>query len=479
MSKDQKDDVVLQVGTNDFVVEIGRHKDQPYIDYIKLDERPDDDKQDVAEIESSKNSEIENLNFRTLLNAWADSCHGFLDAFPLFSSVTHYVKHSTSGDELFKLLEAEATSKTTFSKEGDPRSYTAYTLGRQHLDYAHRHITKRLQYERAENAISKSQLLAVVSEYESFMADLLKIAIKITPESFISSNQTVNANTIIRGGNLEQIRTSIIEDYITDLQRSSHVDVVKTVFKQLKLNPPDEKSLRDFGEVCLRRNTLTHANGVVNKVYRSEMEKLGFDAKDIPDYGDKLNIDNTYMRRAIARVFLMGYFTGHLVWQHLEKTARDDSVKLIINHSHDFLVFGYTKICGRLCEFGLNSKSPAGEIDRAYLIINLALSYLLNEKLSEDERQKGIENALSKRNWDIVDAKFAMALCCVKEEYENFGQLFDAVKDRDFHVNQFMGLALFTKVRSQPIFKEKMLEHYGVEIASNDEEEEKGMRKDN
>jgi hypothetical protein len=472
-----------QIYKNKFIVEIGHTGDHPFLEYIRLDSRESASEENTNEIEEDgdegkKDGDVDELSFDGLLNSWAQSCLGFLDAFPMFSSVAQYVNHGVSGQELIEFLEAAATNKESISKEGDDRTYTAYTLGRQHLDFAYRQVEKRRQFESAEAALSKAQLLAIISEYEAFMADLLRIAIKITPESFISSGQTVNATTIIRGENLDQIRTSIIEDHIADLQRGSHVDVVKTIFKQLKMSLPDDRSLQEFGEICLRRNTLTHANGVANKIYRSEMQKLGFREEEIPAEGERLAIDDRYMRRSIARVFQMGYFTGQLVWQHLQKNEREKSVKLIINHSHDFLVADYTKICGRLCKFGLNAKSPAGEIDRAYLIINLALSFLLNDKLGDDQREEGIRSALSKRDWSIIDSRFAMALCCVKEEYERFGELFDAVKDRDFDITDFMGLAIFTKARAQPIFKEKMLEHYGVEIELSDHGAEEEMRKD-
>lgn len=454
---------------NEFVVEIGHRGDQPFFEYIRLDPRgsaSEESTNDIAEggSKGEKDGDIDELSFDSLLNSWAHSCHGFLDAFPIFSSFAHYAHQGASSQELINFLEAEATNKESISKEGDERTYTAYSLGRQHLGFAYRQVSRIRQFESAEAALSKAQLLAIISEYEAFIADLLRVAIKITPESFISSGQTVSATTIIRGENLDQIRTSIIEDHIADLQRDSHVDVIKTIFKQLKMSLPGDKSLQEFGEICLRRNTLTHANGVANKIYRSEMRKLGFQEEEIPAEGERLAIDYRYMRRAIARVFQMGYFTGQLVWQHLQKHEREKSIRLIINHSHDFLVADYTKICGRLCQFGLNAKSPAGEIDRAYLIINLALSFLLNDELNEDQRAKGIEDALSKRDWSIIDSRFAMALCCIKEDYDMFGELFDTVKDRDFSISDFMGFAIFTKARTQPIFKEKMLEHYGVKI---------------
>lgn len=458
-----------------FVVDIGFHEESSTLRYVHL--RPNGSGDDVLDIEARrKEKEAREISgfesFSELLDSWAQSCLGFLDSFPMFLSVAHFVNHGVSSKEIMALLEKESIHKENLTASEEDLVCSRYSLGRQHLDAVYRKIKRKNQSDRAEDAFSKAQLLAIVAEYEAFIADLLRLSIKETPDSFILSSQTVSASSIIRSQNIDELKKTIIEDHIIDCQRGSHVDVIKNIFKQLKLSTPDEEALREFGEICLRRNTLTHANGVSNKVYRSDMKKLGFAEEKIPSEGTKLHIDNHYMQKAISRVFQMGYFTAHLVWQHLKKDERDVSVKQIINHSHDFLVSGYTKVCGRLCDFGLHSKSPAGQRDRAYLTINLALSFLLNEQLDPQKQKTEVKKALSKRDWSIVDAQFAMALCCINEDYEKFGELFDETKDKHFDLNSFMSFAIFSKVRNQPIFKEKMLEHYGIEVSVDDDQEE-------
>lgn len=106
------------------------------------------------------------------------------------------------------------------------------------------------------------------------------------------------------------------------------------------------------------------------------------------------------------------------------------------------------------------------------------MSSFLNPQLDEQKKKVEIKKALSRRDWSIVDSQFAMALCCLNESYDEFGDLFDAVKDKDFDVNAFMGFAIFTRARDQPIFKEKMLEHYGIEIDTSESEPEEAMRKE-
>lgn len=449
---------------NLITVEVGKDPDLSLIDYISWKTK----NPSLEEANGDKSGEdAETPEFKILLQSWSHACHGFLEAFPMYSYVAFYVNHGQSGKELADFLEAEHHAKC--EKTVDGKILTEYKVGQEHLNLISNHIAQRRRHAIAEEALTRSQLLALVSQYEAFVADLLRLAIQKTPESFISSTQKVDATTIIREGDIEKIRISIIEDYIADLQRNSHIEAIKTIFKQLKLQQPDDIALREFGEICLRRNTLTHANGISNRVYRREMTKLGFPEKEIAPLGEKLKITDNYMKRSIARVYQMGYFMGQLVWQHLIKDEREEAAKLIINDSHEFLSAGYTKICNRLCDFGLHPKGHTSEKDKAYLVINKALSFMLNDELEDEEKMLQVRKALSLRDWSIVDSKFAMALCCLREDYESFADLFDAVADKDFHANDFMSLAVFTKAKQQPIFKEKMLERYGVIISEKDQ----------
>lgn len=442
-----------------FRVQIRRNKDHIISAYV-LDE-------ETEEVRVSSE-----LSFPKLSYNWAQLCMGMFEAFPIYgmfaqmyhlqsaeSGVAVYLdKNSTSFDEIVD-LDSKVTTKT-------------YTVEGKHLHKIYGVIASLNQHKRAEKAHLRSQLLALLAEYEAFTADLLRVAISARPEAFIGKEATINAADVISGADLQSLKATIIEDRIEQIQRDSHIEQLFLLYDRLKLARPDDKTLHEFAEICERRNVLTHANGRVNRLYRAKLAKLGIKDNAIEALGSELKITPHYMRRSIARVFQMGYFSLHIVWQHLEPENRDLSIKMLINDSHDFLRLGYTKVSQRISQFLLNKKSPATELDRAYATINLALSYFLNKATPEDERKRCVEEALSSRDWSIVDAQFSFALACLREDYSKLPQQFDACVRDGIDRDSFLTWALFTKARKQDAFKLKMQEHFGITVDSDSDEPE-------
>ncbi len=63
-----------------------------------------------------------------------------------------------------------------------------------------------------------------------------------------------------------------------------------------------------------------------------------------------------------------------------------------------------------------------------------------------------------------MDSKFALALCCLREDYSNLGKLFDACVRDGLEVDAFLTWALFNNARKQQIFQDKMREHFNIEV---------------
>lgn len=421
---------------------------------------------EVLEEQESNEPQIKELSFATLSHNWTQLCLGLFEAFPVYGMFAELFHVQSAEASLAKFLDKVSFSYDDVSLPESGLSSRTYSVGTQ---YAHRVFSEIMtlnQYKRAETAHLRAQLLALVAEYEAFVCDLLRLAIEARPEHFIPSDSTVPASEIINGTDLPSLKAVIIEDRIEQIQRQSHVDQVCLIFDRLKIARPDEKTIQEFAEICERRNMLTHANGRANRSYFSKLRKLGVPEDRIDPVGTELTIDFHYMRRSIARVFQMGYFTLHIVWQHLRPDERDLSTKILINDSHEFLKAGYTKVAQRICNFILNKKSSASELDRAYAIINLALSSYLNEQIPLAERQRQVEDALKLRNWDIVDSKFALALVCLREQYQDLAKSIDACVRDGLDLDSFLTWSLFTKARERDEFKAKMMEHFGIELES-------------
>ena len=269
---------------------------------------------------------------------------------------------------------------------------------------------------------------------------------------------------MITAENLDDLRDTIIEEKIDTLLREGHVSQVEEFLKRVKIDPPDPELLKDFGEICERRNIVTHANGIVNKRYRERLLQLKFKDADIPKIGEEIDISSQYIMRSNGRVSLLGFWLIHSIWRKILPAEKKESNSAIVTWSHEMLSAGFTKFAGRICRLALDSFPDMPDVDRAYLVINLALSYHLNNDLSESERKKGVEDALSLRQWDIVNGKFALAICCLREEFDDLAQKIDGGIADGVNVHNFMEWALFSKIRDRPEFIFKMRDHFDVDL---------------
>lgn len=410
-------------------------------------------------------------DFLLLSFNWMQSCLGLIEALPLYNAVAHFVHLHQVEEEVVAFAERKSSNTKKEVQEDGKKVETIYEIDERFTYEMNKRFAQLNQYKRAEKSFTKAQLLAIVSEYEAFIGDLIRLAIRRRPEAFISSDAKVSVYDVIKGESLESVKELIIEDRIESIQRESHVEQIKFLLGKLKLPLPDPKTLREFGEICERRNVVTHGRGVANKIYTSKLRELGIPENEIPKIGSELSIDPRYLKRSLARVFQMGFFTLHIVWQHLEPENSKKSVSSLIDASHDFLVAGYTKISGRISEFILNPKSPATEVNRAYSIINLALSVYLNDAIQEPEKSRRVEEILSKRDWAIVGPLLNLALSCVRGKHDDLGRQIDLALEDGLTEHNLLTWALFSKARNERIFREKIKERFGIEIESGGESE--------
>lgn len=406
--------------------------------------------------------------FKQLADHWIQACLGFFEAFPLIGYVAHMVQISSAEESLVKYVEGNCRDKETSVDDKSKTETVKYSIDSHHA-YKIISVIKQLnQFKRAERSLERALLLSVIAEYEAFFAKILRATASIQPEIFFAKDATVSAIDVMKSDSIDSIKDMLIEDSIDSLMRESHSEQIKYIFEKLKLTPPSGELMKEFGEVCERRNVLTHADGRVNKHYVSRMRKLGYDAKDIPALGKELVIDDHYLKRSIARVFQVGYYTLHLIWQHLKKDDAKLSVQSVINHSHDFLDAGYTKMAARLCEFALNSKSPASEGDRAYATINLALSQFFDSSKSKSDRDNLVQKTLATRDWSFVNSQFSLAICCLTEDYEKLPELIDRSVADGLTVDSFLSWALFREAKKQSSFRQKMKHHFDVDMENGE-----------
>jgi hypothetical protein len=413
------------------------------------------------------------IEFVPLSKKWLEFSLGFFEAAPLLTGMAGGLHIEKAQRDNLKYIEDVAVRSVDLEGSTDTRVEKAYVLHKRNHGIYRRRMNSLIRFQRQTKAYSDSFILSLVARYEAMVADVVRAALRKQPRIYISSGTTVSAVDVIDAQDIAAIKERIIEDKLDGLLRQSHDQLVLDFLSKLKIEAPPVQLMNDFKEICERRNLITHAGGVVNSRYISNVVAAGGKEKDLQSVGETLESTESYIMTANARTSLLGFWIIYCVWMKLYPDQVDLVFEDLNNAIHEFLVFGFTKMARRLCEFALSHRVVISEVTRAYIIVNLALSFHLEEDLSESERKNGVRDALARRDWTIVNPRLSLALCCIHEEFDIMGRRIDEAVQDGVGMEQFSTWALFSKVRKHEIFRKKMKQHFDVEVSDDGEFDQK------
>ena len=413
------------------------------------------------------------MDFKLLSQKWLEFSLGFFEAAPLFGAMAGSLQYTKAQEEPLQFLEDVAARNVDIetSKEGEKRR--VYVINRRNQAVYGMKMKSLNRFQRQTKAYSESFILSLVAQYEAIISDVMRAVLHKHPSTYISKDTTVSAVDVINASDVSSIKERIIEDKLDVLLRQSHDKLVLDFLGRLKIEEPSVSLMRDFKEICERRNLITHAGGIVNSKYIQNIIASGVSGKDLPRIGEALISGPDYIMTANARVSLLGFWVIHCVWLKMYPKDTDSVFNLLNTAIHDFLVHGFTKMARRLCDFALGLNCSFAERTKAYIIVNLTLTYHLEHGISEEERAKGIEQSLALRDWSIRDPKLDLALCCIRNDFDNLASRLDDAVRAGVGIDDFSTWALFTKVRCHKVFREKMKQHFGVDVSDEGEFDQK------
>ena len=330
------------------------------------------------------------------------------------------------------------------------------------------------------NAVNKSYLtakivktnsvVAIVSQYDAFLSELIRIYYSITPQAFDDSDKKFSIGQVLQFGTIEDFKNHLIEKDVESILRSSHTDQIDWLAK--KLDIPLTKNLDiypDFVEITERRNLFVHANGRVSKQYIKVCSD--YKVKNIEDIkvDQYLDCDNNYVNKCYAVFFEMGVKLGVVMWHKLKPEEAEDLYAF-----YDPLC--YNLIREKKYDLALNLlnfiQDPVFKKDCPYahrlvFTINKALCFLL-----KGEKKKACD-IVSKLDCSAAEFIYRLAVCVIKEDYEKATGYMKQMGDSKNFKDAYKEWPLFTFFRETDIFKstfhEIFNEVYAYEEITDDE----------
>lgn len=310
----------------------------------------------------------------------------------------------------------------------------------------------------ASKIIPESLFVSLISQFDSFLNQLLRILFEIRPEYINNSERNLTFSELIELNSIENAREFMIEKEVESVLRKSHSKHFD--YLENKLNMPLRKNLPvwdKFIEITERRNLFVHCDGVVSSQYLKVCEKHNVDLSDIK-VNQRLSIDPEYFNKAYDCLFELAVKLTHTLWRKLLKEDLKNADRHLNDICFELLSNRQFGLADNLLKFACDQNNFFNDALKNVFVVNRALSMYLQNK-PEDAK-----SIINQKDWSASSDDFKLAHLVLNENYDECYTLMKKIgKDGEVDKENYRTWPLFLKLRKEDRFKETYKEIFGEE----------------
>ena len=303
-------------------------------------------------------------------------------------------------------------------------------------------------------------MVSLVSLYDAYLGNLIKVMYKTCPDLLNDSNKNFSLSEILQFESIEEAKERVIEKEVDAVLRDSHLAQIQWIETKLKLPlRKDLPAFSDFIEITERRNLFVHTNGEVSRQYIKICKENQVKGIEKIKIGNHLTATPQYIFHCYNTLFEIGVKLGHVIWRKLDKTTRVQADNYLNDICFDLLKQNKYELALVLLKFATEVlKTHANQEIKYIFIINKALAYYLT-----DDKQACIE-VLDKEDWSAFAPKFQLAVAVLHDDYATATSYMKMIKD-SAPKNIYGDWPLFTKFRESDEFKSCYKELYNEDFS--------------
>ena len=405
-----------------------------------------------AEIEKESQMVENQCVFKEAIEKYINLLNSQMDSFPIIIN-TLAVNTKTCMNHFEKLIK-ERDIQVSECENSNKATYTVP------IEYGKEFERAKTDLSRSINAFSlfpKNTVVAMVSLYDAYLADLIECAYTIKPELLNASDKEFSFSDIIAFETIDNLKKHVIEKDVESILRESHIKQFEILSKKFKVElTKDLPSYYDFIEITERRNLFVHTNGRVSSQYLKICKERPLDHKDSDiQIGEKLSATPPYVEHCYKILFEIGVKLGQVIWRKLynKYEEADDSLisigyELIKSKKYelaciilDFSCKPYVKHFNKECEY--------------VLCVNHALAYYLK---GDKEKCRSIINS---QDWSGTELKFRLAHKVLLEDFDGAIGIMKSIGNNSVMSFAYAEWPLFNNFRKTSQFKDTYKEIYG------------------
>lgn len=368
-------------------------------------------KDDVPEATTAPSSMVEGLN--QLQESFFNQLHSYMDGLPSLVAMAPLIQNTN-----YSWILKKAKDKLFGEEEIKRENWRFFEIPQENVERFYR---EQAQATRRANALSNMPemvLLGAVSQFDSFLGQLLRILLDRRPDIVSSSQKTFAAHEVLKYTDMSAFKDAVIEKTIEDFLRKSHEKQFIWLEEQfgLKLRN-DLHSWARFIETFERRNLFAHSNGVVSQSYLIKCAEAGLDP--LPKLGETLSASPKYLQRSLQVFAEIGIKLIQVLGRKLAKTdeelvAFDKSLNAC---AYELIEHAHYSLAKEILKFGLSLPKHPDETMKMMMEVNLANSLALQGDVN------GANVILEKRQWKACSIDFQICVGAIRSDAEEVAKL--------------------------------------------------------
>lgn len=302
--------------------------------------------------------------------------------------------------------------------------------------------------------LSRNTIVAMVSTYDAFLGNLIRLMFRAKPEMLKSTGMSIEVSELFSYADIKEIENCIIERQVESVMKESHANQLKWLEKTLGLKTLKQYNhFRTFIEITERRNLFVHTAGVVSQTYLKKCKDEGIEIE--ASLGGELDVDPDYINTCHNVLMETGIKLSQVMWRKLN-VCIETSDESLQDVTFDCLNEGQYALAQELLKFATTDVKKYSSVDYEWVFrVNHALSYYLADKKEKSNQ------IVRERCWSALDVKYRLAEAVLLENFEEAKKLMHMIgKNQVFQIN-YQEWPLFRKFRKTNEFMNTYEEIYG------------------
>ena len=305
--------------------------------------------------------------------------------------------------------------------------------------------------------IPKNTVVAMVSLYDAYLADLIECAYIVKPEILNDSKKDFSFSDIISFNSIDELKKHVIEKDVESIIRESHIEQFNILSKKFNVTlTKNLPSFDDFIEITERRNLFVHTNGKVSSQYLKICKSRPFDHKNEDvQIGEELNATPQYVKHCFEILFEIGVKLGQVLWRKIEKDI-EKSDDLLNDIGYELLKKGNYSLACTIMDFACEKYMK--HFNKAYeyvFCVNRALAYYLQGNHTK------CKEIINSNDWSGTDQKYQLAHRVLLEQYDDAMEIMKKIGKTEEMRVAYSEWPLFNNFRKESVFKDTYKEIYG------------------